>query len=645
MKRFPFATRTEPGKALVRFLALAFAGALSLPATGCDGTGEREVSPARRDGRALTWADVAPILHENCAGCHRPDGPGPFSVLDHASVRPHAARIVEMVGEKRMPPWPPARTEPFRGARELTDEERTALVEWAEAGAPAADPAAAPPPPEFPKWPLGPPDLLVRAPQGFVVPARGADVFRNFVIPAGVEEPHWIRAVDLRPGDSKVVHHGFVEVDETGATRRLDAQDDIAGYPGMESRGAHPPDEHMLGWTPGRSPHAGWPGLAWQLKPGMDLVFLLHMLPSGTADTVRPEIGFYFADGPPARKPVRILLTRRDLDIRAGDDDYVVRDSLVIPVETELLSIYPHAHYIGKSIEAWAETPEGDRIDLIHIQRWDFRWQDQYYYREPLRLPSGSRVIAAWTYDNTDDNPLNPSDPPRRVTFGPGSLDEMAELHLQLVALKPADRWALIEARSRHVLELDDRDWRSMFDLGIAAAQRGDEGAAIQWYRRTLRMNEANPQAHYNLGSTLLRQGELENAWSHLARAVELAPGMADGYYNLGYVLQTAERPAEAVEYFATAANLDPERGRNWVALGNALVSAGDPPQAIRAYRRALQLDPRDVGALNGIGNALLAQGRVGEAVERYREVLRIRPDDPYARSNLRVAEQQLGKP
>src|SRR5438046_2545518 len=208
---------------------------------------------------------IAPILYSNCATCHRPiDGSrtsagdpicfagAPFSVLEYRDVSRHAKEIASAVARRAMPPWLPADGYgDFAGARRLRDDQIAILQQWAEQGAPEGDPAVKPPLPELPTgWQLGQPSLVVSAAQLFTVPAGGGDLFRNFAIPVPLAKTTYVRAIELRADNPRMLHHASVGVDRLRVSRKLEGRD---GQPGFASM---PDDEvqNVFGWSPGRTP-------------------------------------------------------------------------------------------------------------------------------------------------------------------------------------------------------------------------------------------------------------------------------------------------------------------------------------------------------------------------------------------------------
>jgi len=276
-----------------------------------------------------------------------------------------------------MPPWLP---EPgygdLAGERRLADAQVDTIRRWVELGAVEGDRSDLPATPRIADgWQLGEPDLVVKLPRPFTLRAGGEDVWRNFVIPIPIAEARYVRTVELQPGSTRYVHHAIMAVDEMRSSRRRDEQDEEPGFEGMDMGDAHMPEGSLLGWTPGMLPFPGIEGSAWRLNPGTDLVLQLHMMPAGQAQTIDPVIGFYFAKSPGTGAPTYVLMLDGDdaIDIPPGEQDFVVTDTLELPVDVEVLAVYPHAHYAGKAVEGFAGLPGGDRRWLIRINRWDFK--------------------------------------------------------------------------------------------------------------------------------------------------------------------------------------------------------------------------------------------------------------------------------
>ena len=379
--------------------------------------------------------DVAPLLYTRCATCHHTGGVAPFPLITYADAAKRAKLIATVTGKRYMPPWLPSAPR-FENELKLTDSEIALLARWSAAGAPEGNPRATPTPPEFREgWTLGAPGLEAQMPAAFDVPAEGPDLYQCFVIPAPSPKDRWVRALDIRPGNAKVVHHVILFQDTTRTARKRDTGSGYScfGTPGfLPARG-------LGGWTPGALPARSPDDIPDLLHGGADLVLQIHYHPTGRPETDRTRLALYFTDQPPKRRLMDIPLTSSRIDIPPGERAYKVTDHFTIPVEVDALGVIPHAHYVCRNMYAYAVLPDGTRRTLLRIPDWNFNWQQQYRFAAPIRLPADTRVEMEFTYDNSEANPRNPNHPPARVRWGPGINDEMAGLHLQVVPVDPDD--------------------------------------------------------------------------------------------------------------------------------------------------------------------------------------------------------------
>jgi tetratricopeptide (TPR) repeat protein/mono/diheme cytochrome c family protein len=633
--------------------------AATLVLTSCSLAAPLAPGPGDPRGRASAGVtfnqDVAPILFRNCATCHRPGGAGPFSVLNYAEARRHATQIADVTRRRFMPPWlPAAGYGEFAGERRLGDHEIETLAQWVRGGAPegSADP---PSPPRFEVgWPLGEPDLVLRMPEPYTLPAGGADVFRNFVLPVPLGTTRYVRALEIRPGNSAVVHHANVLVDRTRSSRRLDALDPEPGFAGMDLRlesDVFDPDSHFLFWKPGTAPAPEPDDMAWTLDPGSDLVLNMHLQPSGRPEAVEAEVGLYFTDAAPTRFPMLLQLENdAALDIPPGAADFAVADDLELPLDVDVLAVYPHAHYLGKRLEAFATLPDGTRKPLVLIPRWDLNWQAVYLYREPVFLPRGTTVSMRFSYDNSPDNPSNPSDPPRRVSGGNRATDEMAHLWLQVVPRGDGvGRVVLQEALARHRLARNPHDVAARFNLGSVLLLRGRPDEALREFEAALAVDPGHATVRNSHATVLESQGRYAEAAAEFREVLRIDPDAPDARYNLANCLAAQGEFEEAVEHFRLVAWSHPDdaaaRDHLTAALqeaGNALLSAGQAGPAEDRYREALALRPDDAGIHNDLGSALLALGDLAEAVAEFERALDLDPRNDVARENLAVARAKL---
>ena len=609
----------------LRHGAIAALAGLSLVTACISGRGapsNTSASSGATGGEVTFNRDVAPIVFKYCSPCHRPGEAAPFSLLNYEDVAKFARQIAYMTERRIMPPWLPAPGElKFQGEMRLTDAQIALFKRWAETGTPRGNPADLPPAPVFTQgWQLGKPDLVLHARKPYVLAATGTDNYWNFIFPAQVSGTHWVKAVEIHPGEKRVVHHANMLVDRMHSSRHQEKHPGD-GFAGMELRiesETFDPDSHLFFWKPGSLPHEEPPGMALRLDPGDDFVLNTHLQPSGKPEEIEPSIGLYFTKQPATKFPMLLELQNdKALDIPAGASDFVVTDEFTLTADVDLLAIYPHAHYLGKELRATATHPDGTRVTLILIPRWDLNWQAVFYYEQPVHLPKGTTVAMRYVYDNSEANIGNPFRPPQRVLGGNKTTDEMAHLWLQVLPRGTAEeqemaRRSLQEAVARHDIVRDPSDFAQQYNLGAMLQARGDFGDALEHYRAAVSLRPLDAIANNALGGALLAVGDANAALGPLRVAAKAQPDYFPARYNLGNALASLEQFREAAEEFRKAVRLRPDDSMAQANLGGALAESGDLAEAQRHLEIAVQLDPK-----NNVAQGNLAEVKRLRAGER----------------------------
>ena len=378
-------------------------------------------------------ADIQPIIVRNCATpCHHPGGAGPFSLLTYEDVAKRGKFIAKVTQVRYMPPFPADRQfQHYANERGLSDTEIGMIQTWVKAGMPAGNQRKLSRSVTVNAFPLAQPDLVLRM-KPYAINGDGREDFRYFHVPMNLKHDIWVEAIEFVPGNRKLVHHSRLMVDSTGTMAGIDgiAEDD----PHLRDFQQTPlADEFLYGWVPGNDRVTFPPGTAKRIRAGSDLILNIHYAPSAKADQDQSEVRLYFAKTPVEHVVQTLSLTENNVTnqpfrLAANTKPTFYMNYGPLPDTVRLLSVLPHMHRLGRSVKAFAITPDGDAINLINIADWDYNWQLTYFFRDKLVLPKGSTIIAEAQYDNTDQNPLNPNRPARTVGYGWNSTDEMMNL-------------------------------------------------------------------------------------------------------------------------------------------------------------------------------------------------------------------------
>ncbi len=607
---------------------------------------------------AVTWSlQIAPIVYHNCTTCHHPGGGGPFSLLSYRDAWRRGPQMVQVTQSRFMPPWLPAPGYgEFADTRRLSDREIELIRKWVAAGMPEGDRTQAPPPPRFDTtWQMGKPDLILTVERPYMLYASGTDVFRNFILPYPLAQSHYIRAMEILPSVPSIVHHCNLLIDRTASFRRLHPNHWKDGIPGMElevdAGNTFDPDSHFLFWKPDTPVVVERKGMPWRLDPGNDLILNMHLKPSGKPEIISAQVGLYFTSQPATLHPMLLQLEDdRDLDIPAGDSHFVVQDELKLPIDVDVLGVYPHAHYLGKELEGWATLPNASKKWLIRIPNWDIDRQSIYEYREPVFLPRGSVVHMRYVYDNSEDNVHNPNDPPIRVRAGNRSVDEMAHLWIQVLPVNvpkngPDPRLLLEQAWMEHRLNKNPGDFIALYNLASALAGLGRYSQAADDYRKLLTAHPDDARTLNSLGAALENGGDLQAANGAYEQAIALAPGDCDARFNLAGLDVKRSLFASAEEEFRTMLRRCPADAGAYSGLGVALIGEGNSSAAQAQFQRALQLDPNNFSALYHLGQMDIESGEPDRAIDLLQSAAQQRPDDLDTRERLAMAFAQSGRP
>lgn len=420
-KSFRVVYRGAADQSLADAIAQVVAGeTVSNPRVAAQGAA---VSYPQRDITAVSYTnDIAPIIVENCASCHREGGIAPFALDSHAMVQGWSPMIREVVMTKRMPP---GQLDPhvgdFRNSYVVPFEDQRKLLDWIAAGSPkdgAADPLAMI---EWPptEWAFGEPDYIIEIPAQSV-PATGVLDYRYEFIPINLGgQDRYVRASQYMPGDRTVLHHTLNAL--FGPGERPSGRGFVAP--------ANPNVAHITPYIPGAAPAVEEPNTGGLLKDGSTIAIQLHYTTTGreTVDASRIGVWFYPEDEIPTERRTgecACIFTPTWTNIPPYDPNFEQTAQIVIPDEAHVLSFLPHMHFRGKYMRFEAHYPDGSTEMLANVANYNYNWQMEYQLAEPKLVPAGTRIVVTGAFDNSEQNKANP-DPSRSVPWGDQSWDEM----------------------------------------------------------------------------------------------------------------------------------------------------------------------------------------------------------------------------
>ncbi len=401
--------------------------------------------------------DVAPIFQAKCEECHRKGTGAPMSLTTYDEVRPWAKSIKQRVATRNMPPWHIDKTsgiQHFANDRSLSDDQIATIVAWVDQGAPKGDPKDMPPPKKWPdgeEWVLakqfGEPGIILKS-EDYTMPAHGQDVWFKPLTAVNIDEPRWVRAVEILPGTPKgrkIMHHVLARLQQEEPGVERGASDDASGG------GANGGPGLLMEWAIGKNYDIYRPNTGKLLLPGSHIWWELHLHAVGEEIRDHAELAVYFypkGETPKYRTRLNLFTgmsgANRGLDIAPNSIAETVGYTL-LRSPARLENFQPHMHLRGKAMSMEAILPDGQVQLLSYVNNFNFNWMNNYIYADDAApvLPKGTIIkITAW-YDNTAANPHNP-DPNQWVGFGDRTVDEMSHAWVNVTNISEEDykEWA-----------------------------------------------------------------------------------------------------------------------------------------------------------------------------------------------------------
>lgn len=547
---------------------------ITLASLGCSSE-KRETSSTMTQSSGETSLNACSIIINKCSTCHMKGGSAPFTLTTYEEIKKRGRAIAEVTSSRYMPPWLPRESaRSIVGDRSLTKSEIQIISEWVESGMTEPEPGVGLliSTNRLVEWELGPPDLVLEMNSTYELPAESADVYRHFVVASGVKVDRYVRGFDFKPGNNSIVHHAFIKIDKTNSSRRLDEAGGGVGFDGMDSENnAVMPGGHFTSWQQGREPKLTEEGVSWLLPANSDVVFQLHLKSTGKKEQIKSKIGLYFTDKKPTKYFRKINLSRRDFRIPANEKAYGLKESFTLAEPAHLRAVMPHAHYLGKAIDAKIVYPDGRVENVLHIPNWDPAWQSEYVFKEPIPLPRGAALIGEISYDNSVDNVKNPNSQLREVSYGPQIQDEMFEVSFQLFT----DQQTQLDKISSHIDEYN-------------------KGVLLNATKFQLEQEPNNADEWCFLGQVYLSTQEFAKAYASFKKSIALDPNNADAYYYLGLYYRVKKDLPRAEYNFIKTIKIDQDNAKAHGNLGLIYFEKKRYNKSKSHFQRALKINPQD---------------------------------------------------
>ena len=379
------------------------------------------------DAKPTFGKEVSRIVQKNCEGCHRPGQIGPFSLTNYKEISAFKTEIKRVTQAHVMPPWSavPGHGE-FKNERRLSAEEIETLAKWVDAGAPMGNAKDLPPPVTYnDDWAFGKPDMVFTPSEQFELASSGVDEYRCFVIPSGLTEDKYIRGIEVRPGNRKIVHHVRVFADPTGQARKLDEADPAAGFDCSLGMTQAYKRISIGGWAPGMTPEMFDADLGRVFPKNTDVVMEVHYHKNGIKQKDQSSLGLWLHASEPARLQKSFIVANIGIRIPAGAERHEERASFTTPKDVIANTVMPHMHLLGNEMKVVATFPDGTVKELVWAKPYDFGWQTTYHFKEPIFMPKGTKLAVTAYYNNSESNPKNPNKPLKEIRFGEGTTEEM----------------------------------------------------------------------------------------------------------------------------------------------------------------------------------------------------------------------------
>lgn len=402
---------------------------------------------------------ISCIVYSHCTSCHNPNGLAPTSFTSYQQVYNSRFSIQQAVNDRKMPPYPPnTQYKRYAHEKKLTDAEINLINQWVNEGGPLGDTANSLPVPVYQNQEvITQPDVALQIP-AFNVPSLNNDLYQAFVISNPNSTEKYITEIEVVPGNRNIVHHVLVFQDTSNRVVTLDSATAGPGYVSFGGIGSN--SAQLIGtWVPGTSSFQFPSGMGVKLSVGARIIVQIHYPLGSSGQSDQTKVKFRYSSTPVRSISISPVLNHANLTngplFIPANTVKTFHAQQRIPLNATVIAIGPHGHLLCKMFEVFGITTQGDTIKLIKIDDWDFHWQGNYDFQKPIKIPAGTTLHSYATYDNTANNPDNPSSPPQDVSQGESTTDEMMLVYFAYTGYQQGDENIIVDtaSHSKHYLD------------------------------------------------------------------------------------------------------------------------------------------------------------------------------------------------
>lgn len=389
---------------------------------------------------------IKPILDKHCVNCHQNGGIAPFALDNWEDIASRAIMIGAVTTSKYMPPWRADTSfQHYKNENYLSKIEIDQINQWIQNGKPRGivEKRKEKKSPQHKFNKKQDDKIHLGFNRAFVIKGENKEEFRFFHMPSTMKKDGYIQSIEFAPGNKQQVHHSRIMIDTTQSISGIDGLSEED--PSILQYQTKPlADPFLFGWVPGNNKIIFPKGIGKKIYAQSDFIVNVHYAPSPIQTSDSSSIIIALTKDSIEREAQTLTLTENNISnqpfvLYPNKKSTFYMRSPQLQDSISLISIMPHMHLLGKTFKSYAITPDGDVLPLVHVPNWDFNWQTTYQFSKFMVLPKGTVIYAEATYDNTDENPLNPYKPARTVGYGWGSKDEMMNLVIYYVKYRKGD--------------------------------------------------------------------------------------------------------------------------------------------------------------------------------------------------------------